>query len=54
MDPQIFPDFPEPVVDSTPQSSPVVTEPRKPRRSNQTRHPLTITAEMEFEEEEMW
>ena len=32
MDPLIFPDFPEPVVDSAPQSSPVVTEPSGPRR----------------------
>ena len=32
MDPLIFPDFPEPVVDSAPQSSPVVTEPSGPQR----------------------
>ena len=36
IDPLIFPDSPEPVVDSTPQSSPVVTG---PRRSNRTHHP---------------
>ena len=39
MDPLIIPDFPEPVVDTTSQSSPVVTESRGRQHSNQGRHP---------------